>query len=381
MSNNRDRPGAFDAAPAGRRAAGVALLLGASLVAGCAGSLRSSPGAEATALLPSAPPRQVRILTVNVWSGLTYRGVLSVGRHPDDPEARYRLLVERLRALGPDIIAIQEANPLPAYAERLAADLDYDAVCSVAIGGIRFGPVGIPWNLREGDAVLVRRPWVITDARRCRLGGRGIATNWFCCHFAEITQAVVCRLVVNGKPLYVCNVHLHAGLSRDPDYEEAVVRLGERLPPGQVRQATTAAEEDMPRRCSEIARLSAALDDVLPAGAGAVLLGDFNTDPRSGELQPLLGAGTWADSFNQLNPGSEGATWDPARNPNIGRQEAEPGPYGQLQALYDSHPHRLDLILVRGIPLNRIVESRLVLTPEDGACPSDHYGVLTTIVW
>jgi endonuclease/exonuclease/phosphatase family metal-dependent hydrolase len=380
MSGNQAWPGAFSA-PTGRRVAGVALLLAACLAGGCAGHLRSDPMAEAAALQPTAPPRQVRIVTVNVWSGLTYRGVLSVGHHPDDPEARYRQLVERLRAIGPDIIAVQEANPLPRYAERLAADLGYDAVWSVAIGGIRLGPVGIPWNLREGDAVLVRRPWVIADARRCPLGGSGIATNWLCCHFVEVTQALVCRLVVNGKRLYVCNVHLHAGESYGQAYEEALVRLGQRLPAGQVRQAMASADADVARRSLEIARLSKALDDVLPASSAAVLLGDFNTDPRSGEVQPLLGAGAWTDSFSQLNPGAEGTTWDPARNPNISKQEVEPGAYGELQALYDSYPHRLDLILLRGIAPARIVESRLVLTPEDGACPSDHYGVLTTIMW
>ena len=70
-------------------------------------------------------PREIRILTINVWSGLTYKGFFKMGEYQDNPEKRYELLVSEIRKLTPDIIAIQEANPLPRYAKRLAADLDY----------------------------------------------------------------------------------------------------------------------------------------------------------------------------------------------------------------------------------------------------------------
>ncbi len=80
--------GNFRAVAMRRCTSSIILLIAVFLWAGCAGHLRCSPEEEVSALAPSAPPRQVRIATVNVWSGLTCNGVLSVRRQPDDPEAR-----------------------------------------------------------------------------------------------------------------------------------------------------------------------------------------------------------------------------------------------------------------------------------------------------
>jgi len=35
------------------------------------------------------------------------------------------------------------------------------AVYRVALGGIRFGSLGIPTNMREGQAILVKKPWTM----------------------------------------------------------------------------------------------------------------------------------------------------------------------------------------------------------------------------
>ena len=102
-----------------------------------------------------------------------------MGEYEHHPDRRYELLVSEIRNLDPDILAIQEANPLPYYVERLAADLNYQAIYRVALGGIRFGSFGIPTNMREGQAILVKKPWTITKLGRKRLSGGGIATNWF----------------------------------------------------------------------------------------------------------------------------------------------------------------------------------------------------------
>jgi endonuclease/exonuclease/phosphatase family metal-dependent hydrolase len=159
--------------------------------------------------LPRAPSQEIRILTINVWSGLTYKGFFKMGEYEHHPKKRYELLLSEVRKLAPDIIAIQEANPLPDYVKQLAADLDYQVIYCVTLEGIRFGSFGIPTNMREGQAILVKRPWTITELGRKRLSGGGIVTNWFSFHFHEVTQTLLGRAVINGKPLYIYNVHLH----------------------------------------------------------------------------------------------------------------------------------------------------------------------------
>lgn len=327
-------------------------------------------------------PREVRILTINVWSGLTYKGFFKMGRFSDNLGKRYELLVRGIRKLNPDIIAIQEANPLPKYAYRLAADLDYQAIYRVALGGIRFGSLGIPISLREGDAILVKKPWTVMELGRKRLGGWGIVTNWFCFHFGEITQALLGRAVVNGKPLYIYTVHLHAGPFHGPAFDAAVERLSRDLSQEQLEEAKKTAGKDIERRKREMANLIKFVGETLPADMPAIILGDFNTTMESGELDPLFSGGKWVDSFGLKNPKNEGDTWDPYYNPHFRQKKTERKSYELLCSYHMCHSSRIDFILVSSnIPRDHILDSRVVLTPEEGFPVSDHYGVLTTLKW
>lgn len=337
---------------------------------------------EVSGRKPLVLQREIRILTINVWSGLTYKGFFKMGRYPDDPGKRYELLVRGIRRLDPDIVAIQEANPLPRYAERLAADLDHRVILGVALGGMRFGSFGIPINLREGDAILVKKPWTIEELGRGRLGGWGIVTNWFCFHFGEITQALLGRAVVDGKPLYIYTVHLHAGPFHDPAFHPAVERLSRELSRERVEEAKKTAEKDIERRKREISNLIKFIEETLPAGMPAIILGDFNTTREAGELDPLLADDKWVDSFRLKNPDTEGVTWDSHHSANMHEAKEVSKPYEVLCAYHRRHSCRIDFILVSGnFPRDRILGSRVVLTPEDGFSVSDHYGVLTTLKW
>jgi endonuclease/exonuclease/phosphatase family metal-dependent hydrolase len=306
-----------------------AALVGVLLLSACSSfsDLRSTP---------ASPVSTIRVLTINVWSGLDYQGTLTMGRHEQDPEARYRALVKGIADLDPDVIAIQEANPLPDYAARLAGDLDYQYAAHVGLGGIRCGPVGIPTNLREGGAVLAKRAWPLEDLDRERLLGKGIISDWFCFQLEETTQAILARIRVGATPVYVYAVHLHA------------------CPSG------------CDQRPEEVAALRRFIERSLPEGVPAVVLGDFNTTVESGELAPLLDGLGMVDSFGHVHPDQPGSTWDPAANPHISGDASEPA--------------RIDLILVGGsIRPADIVSSEVVLRGEGGLPPSDHFGVLTTV--
>ena len=111
------------------------ILLGFLLFFGCASApSHIAKREEIMSHAASAPLGEIRILTINVWSGLTYKGFFKMGEYEHHPDRRYELLVSEIRNLDPDILAIQEANPLPYYVERLAADLNYQAIYRVALG-------------------------------------------------------------------------------------------------------------------------------------------------------------------------------------------------------------------------------------------------------
>jgi endonuclease/exonuclease/phosphatase family metal-dependent hydrolase len=353
------------------------------LVSGCAsGPSLNFTAEEVNAYAPFAPPREIRILTINVWSGLTYEGTFSISRHQDEPEKRYECLIKEIRNLAPDIIAIQEANPLPAYAERLAKDLGYRAIYRVSLGGIRFGPVGIPANLREGNLILVKKEWTLADLSGKRLSGGGIATNWLCFHFGEIRQAFLGRAVVNGIPLYVYDIHLRSGPFRGAALNDAEEALSRELAQDKMEEARKGVDRDIERRRRELVSLKQFIEETLPPGMPAIILGDFNTTVESGELEPLLADGRWIDTFRFKNPSDPGATWDPVRNPNFRENKGASQPYDLLRARHECHPCRIDFIFVSSnIPSERVMEGRVVLMPSGGSAASDHYGVLTTLKW
>lgn len=327
-----------------------------------------------------AIPDEISLLTINVWSGLNYKGVLKMGEYQNAPEKRYKLLVSEIRKISPDIIAVQEANPLPDYAVRLAADLGYQVIFHVSLGGIRLGPVGIPINLREGEAILVKNSWKFEEIGIKRLAGFGIVTNWFCFQFSEITQVILIKAFVNGRFFYIYSVHLHSGPFRGEGLDMALKQIEGGFSKKEIADAKKAMQKDIEMRRREIANLKKFIRKTLPPNAYAVIMGDFNTTQESGELDPLIANREWVDSYGLKNPGKEGATWDPLENPNFQQGGSAANAYTALKNIQEQYPARIDFILLNSaFPLERIRESAVVFTPEDGLSPSDHYGVLTRL--
>ena len=302
---------------------------------------------------PPAPPARLdvlRVVDINVWSGLDYRGTLAMGEYEPDErrEARYRALLAQLRRLDPDVIGVHEANPVPGYVDRLAADLAYDAVMHMGLGGIRIGPVGLPWNLREGDAILARPSLDLRDEGRRRLSG-GYVGSFFAFHFADATQVLAASIAVNGRRLPVFATHWHAG----------------------------DAPADSAWRRDEAERTLAFVGEVADTGP-AILMGDFNATPASPEVGRLLGAG-FVDAHGAARGAAARPTWDPGRNRNIREHylDVEAGAAPTAEDTAAGPPKRIDLILVRGVPVRG---ARVVLEEAVGGVhASDHFGVLAVL--
>jgi endonuclease/exonuclease/phosphatase family metal-dependent hydrolase len=87
-----------------------------------------------------------------------------------------------------------------------------------------------------------------------------------------------------------------------------------------------------------------------------VLMGDLNAEPSSPEIRYLIEEGGFVDVWDVARPADRGftyASFNPVR--------------------------RIDFILVRNVPLDR-VEARLVGTLRtDGVFPSDHLGIVADL--
>lgn len=156
---------------------------------------------------PAPQLDRVRIVSFNVLHG-----------YPDFPdhEGRYRRLAAALRELEPTVVVLQEAWSVVghgALAERLAADLGFDAAYARANGSRRL------LGFEAGSAVLSRLP--LLEARRQRLAPRRPLT--------EARIALAASFEIGADTWTVVSVHL-ATVPRVATAQAA--DLARRLPEG-----------------------------------------------------------------------------------------------------------------------------------------------------
>jgi len=335
----------------------------------------------------------LKVLDINVWSGLDYIGTLSMGEYESDAvrEKRYQALLQQIRELDPDVMGVHEANKLPGYAKRLAEDTGCAAFYHVGVGGVRLGSVGLPWNLREGDAILVKKKLNPEFVGRRQLSG-GYVGKWITFHFADATQVLAVRILINGTPLYVYATHWHASLTDAP----AIMAKAELLV-----QSNAAHSEEYKALQADITagamwRLSEAEKTVafIQETAGNnpyLLMGDFNAESHSKEIQALTGH-NMIDTFARINAGNPGFTWDPATNLNqqqhyLGTVPAEENSLmAAIQAVDKTLSNRIDYIFIgpdEAIDSGQITikDSRVVMKKIiDGVHASDHYGIYSELI-
>ncbi|MCL6640938.1 MAG: endonuclease/exonuclease/phosphatase family protein [Candidatus Rokubacteria bacterium] len=288
-------------------------VLGAALVV-----LATTPASGAT----------LRIVTLNLYHGGPASGLWG---DDADLERRLAMVARELRALGPDIVALQEASwgwRRRSVAARLADALGFPHHVYVPTT-TRILPLPllghvVIWamNFSEGPAVLSRYPIVeqeVHDLPRC-------VRRW------------------------------------DP---RVLLRAEVRTPSGRLEVYSTHTSRD---DC-QLARIAEVLG---PRGdAGAVLAGDLNTVEQAPGFRALLEAAGLVDAFRAANPATPGPTvWQ------------------RIRAAEPTVSRRVDYVLVRAAAGGdvHVLGSRVILNrpeqTEDGPLwPSDHYGVMADVEW
>ncbi len=317
----------------------------------------------------------LRVVTINVWAGLDYKGSLKMGEYQDKEThaLRTRNLVAQLLELDPDLIAVNEANKLPRYARSLARELDFDQIYHVGLGGLRVGPIGLPVNLREGDVILSKRSRQLRRSGRKQLSG-GPVGNFFTFHFADATQIVGARILVAGREVYVFNTHWHASPFPTEQYfrQLAERRDSNRIDEQRYEELVEESVEGRNWRLGE-ARKTIAFVDKIAGDNPVILMGDFNAVAASQEIGMLKTAG-FRDAFEEAGE-PPGFTWDGMQNSNIQLQkQAFPEDFW-----LEPTRKRIDYIFFRG-PGLEVTRSEVVLDlPIQGIHPSDHFGVMAEL--
>jgi len=341
----------------------------------------------------SASSQTISILTMNVWFGLDERGIVKM--KPLEPaerrEKRYQILVDELRRLQPDLVAVQEANPVPHYSRRLARHLGYDEIHQVYNGGIKLGNLGIPINLKLGLVVLAKKRfhlrWV--GARQISGDPFGIYRDFVCFHFTDSRYVMAGLASVEGKPFYIVHAHTYPGLPESHDILHLLDRQRDegRISEEEYQTHLSTLQRSVRRQGKEIQKTLRFLKKTT-AGAPAVLLGDFNMTEDNPLMVKLVNEGRLWDTYRIANPKKKGFTWDSQNNENtrfseitVSRRDDLKRVYQRLRVEYDRISRRIDYIFLNSAFIKeQILESRIVLDRAvSGMHASDHYGVMTVV--
>jgi endonuclease/exonuclease/phosphatase family metal-dependent hydrolase len=270
------------------------------------------------ATVPQLIPTTLRVASWNLWWRF------------GNWEERLPVVVERLRAVDPDVICLQEVwhDGTTSSAAVIADALGHEW---------RFaGDIELEAGVRFGNAVLSRWPITATDERYLPSGGDGDE------------HRLVLRADVEGPrgPLQVFCTHLNW-----------------RLDHSRIRQ-------------EQVRVLAQMVADATPRSYPPIVCGDFNAEPHSDEIEMLTGQRELAvdgmllvDVWHACHPRDLGFTWT---NTN---------PYARSQLEWD---RRIDFIFAgwpklggAGVPVHCQL---LGDTPtDDGIWPSDHLGLLADL--
>jgi endonuclease/exonuclease/phosphatase family metal-dependent hydrolase len=386
----------------------VTIIVLLSFVTGCADSPRP------TTTSSGQPLQRFKVLTFNTLHGLEPSGLtVKASESKDVRQARLDLQFYQLSVVQPEVMLLQEVNPLPEMAEAYVAamkgfGLDYAEVHQVDACGVRLAPgLAVVSHLNNGLAVLAKAPLRARKLKGLKLsGGLGGCNDFMGIQTGELRYALIAELENpdTGRKLLAVSLHLHSGIERTAFF---VRKINEAVEEGRVRREdfediVSALEQDQERRLNEIRVLIKEIRKLQAEGnyLGAIVGGDFNFEPDDPEYRELEHAGL-RDTYTIASSHSDVYTLDPQHNV-IARQGLREVPSTLREAmrrLPDSQQQKILEGYQKGIGQARRVDFLFLMrkgneTPQgcfrqelfgrpstvSMESASDHYGVLDTYI-
>lgn len=360
------------------------------------------------------PLAQIKVLTYNTLHGLEPSGLtVKASESREARQARLDLQFRQLSLIQPDVMLLQEVNPLPEMAEQYVAamkrgGLQYQAVHQVDACGVRLAPgVAVVPGLNNGLAVLAKSPLVLRKVEGLKLsGGFGRCDDYIGFQTGELRYALIAEVENpdTGRKVLTVSLHLHSGLERNAYF---IQKIADAVKAGKARREdfeaiVTAMEQDQDRRLGEIRLLVKEIPKLYATGAylGVIVGGDFNFEPDDPEYRELERAGL-KDTYAMARPEAQVLTLDPQRNliagqglvavPSTLRAAISRLPQSQQEKILEGYQkgiteaRRVDFVFLMRKPSDASAGCfRQDLFGESeavSAAPgSDHYGVLVTYI-
>lgn len=361
--------------------------------------LFSSPSAEVL-------PESFTVVTWNAWHGLdTGEFWVTPAETSEENQARLQLQVTQLAAAQPDVIFLQEVNPLPqralAFVEGLKAQgLSYRQVHQVDACGIRRrGGQGLIPGLNNGLVILAKEELQLKKLDGLKLSGdvgRCESTSGY--QLEELRYGLIGEITLPGTGVkyLVVSTHLHSGLEAGSPFLDQVGILHQRGQFSHYPQLQWTIDQSRLRRIGELDVLMRDLyrRNRVTRYAGIVIGGDFNFEPDFPEYEEALML-RLHDSYASATHMDDIYTVDPSRNARIAPHESIETPKDLAHKLgSESHktqeivlaayraemirPRRIDYLFVNGFFPDHCLRQDLFGTGTNaaGIPASDHFGIV-----
>ncbi|SLM48768.1 exported protein of unknown function [Nitrospira japonica] len=359
-------------------------------------------------LASAPPPATLKFLTFNALHGLaTGRVSVSLGETPEQNRRRFQLFIKQLELERPDVVFLQEVNPLPDraqyYVEALeAVGLHYRVVYQVDACGVRFsGDRALFPDLNNGLAILAKEELELKKIMGLRLSGDlGNCRSNSGFQLGELRYGLIAEIGLPGRKgrFLLASTHLHSGFETGGRFMNLLASLHR---DGRLRDYPSfkwAVDQTRLRRIGELNVLIRTLNKLKREEGyeGIVIAGDLNFERdfpeyREVELLRFKDTALLGLEVNEL------FTADPTVNAWI-RQDAEaPVPTLLTNAMASEEmavreriiaayreemirPRRIDYIFTdTDFPRYCLRQTLFGLEMDDKGFPaSDHYGILNT---
>ncbi len=351
-------------------------------------------------------PATFKILTYNIWHGLHVGPYwVRLDETPDQNQARFNLQIRQLAEEAPDLIFLQEVNPLPQEAARFVealhqVGLEYTEIHQVDACGLRASQsVALIPDLNNGLVILAKPYLKLKKIRGVKiLGTFGMCRSTRGFQLEELRYALVGEITWPGSQskYLVVNVHKHSGLDGSLEFLSKLEEMHAQEELGNYEVIKNTFKDPVKKRKEGLTILDAAVQKLRQTGRyeGVVMGGDFNFEPHSREYQKMVGLG-FIDTHKLSPHQGELFTLDPIGNDliydgdeplilDILRTSIAKDSSASQQELLKAYqedmlrPKRIDYIFVDSFFLDKCLKQTLfgLQLGSDQLPASDHYGVL-----
>ena len=338
-------------------------------------------------------PITLKVINYNLWHGLGTGFLKREELEPEDHrKARFQEQINLLKGEKPDVLFLQELNPVSSRSGEIAKALGMSHTFQRTNCGMSLLGMGFPINLNVGIAILVKPPLQIKKITGHKLSGPGgFCGSGFSFQYSEFRFAL---FALAHHPKYgsflLANTHFHHGAEWSSKVREQLDSWEKDgvLTASQKNELKGEIDNSNKRREQELENLFSKINEIQVhyEGLPLILAGDFNATVESPVYKKIIETHNLKDTAGDAAPTPY--TWDPEQNkknhqytekfgvsvPTFDKTKVE-----NFFKEYDKRQRRIDYIFVS--PEIEVQSYSLFANQPNnaGLVASDHFGVIASL--